>query len=226
LSKDVKRIGDAILAHVRFVIREIADGDADFEFKLNRWIHSRLLSDSRKTSELIKHKLWDSGMQSCQICKKKFSNIKGVEIHRKDSSLGYSVKNCELLCNLCHRKPNTDNASGRPPGRSSSQDITEPEEPFLEKVSKRHKGKSFLYWWDISPGFLTTKDKHGGIKFVQQDSVKCCVSKAVLKGYLTPERMTSRKKWGVRVLKGREGELAFEPPSGGKKWLFLPVECR
>jgi hypothetical protein len=107
VKSEIKRIGDAILAHVRFVVRETAKGDADFEFKLNRWVFSRLLLDGRKQSKPIKQKLWDSGMQSCQICKKKFSNIKGVEIHRKNSSLGYSVENCDLLCRPCHQNPNS-----------------------------------------------------------------------------------------------------------------------
>jgi len=107
MKNDIKRIGDAILSHIRFVIRETSKGDTDFEFKLNRWVFSRLLGDSRKQSKPIKQKLWDSGMQSCQICGRKFSSIKGVEIHRKDESLGYSIENCDLLCRPCHQKPSS-----------------------------------------------------------------------------------------------------------------------
>ena len=105
MKNDIKRIGDAILSHIRFVIRETSKGDANFEFKLNKWVFSRLLSDSRKQSKPVKRNLWDSGMQSCQDCGKIFSSIKGVEIHRKDESLGYSVENCDLLCRPCHQKP-------------------------------------------------------------------------------------------------------------------------
>ncbi|HEW78671.1 MAG TPA: hypothetical protein ENH34_01710 [Phycisphaerales bacterium] len=107
--RDIKRIGDAILSHIRFVIRETSKGDTDFEFKLNRWVFSRLLGDSRKQSKPIKQKLWDSGMQSCQICGRKFSSIKGIEIHRKNESLGYSIENCDLLCRPCHQKPTNKN---------------------------------------------------------------------------------------------------------------------
>ena len=54
----VKRIGDNILNHVRMMIREIAKDDEDFEFKLNRWIYARLMSDERKKKapeSMIRH---------------------------------------------------------------------------------------------------------------------------------------------------------------------------
>jgi hypothetical protein len=51
------------------------------------------------------------------------------------------------------------------------------------------------------------------------------VPTAALKGYLTKERQTSRGNgnWGIKVLKDRENELAFEPGNKNDKWLFLPV---
>jgi len=104
MKKDVKKIGDDILAYVRSAIHEAAKDDVDFEFKLNRWVFSRLQIDSRKQSRPIKKKLWDSGMQSCQACGEKFDSIKGVHIHRKDDSLGYSFENCELMHRRCHQK--------------------------------------------------------------------------------------------------------------------------
>ena len=104
MKNDIKTIGDAILAYVRSAICEAAKGDADFEFKLNRWIYKRLQDDERRQSKLIKQELWDSGIRQCQDCGIKFSNIKGVEIHRKDSSLCYSVDNCELMHRKCHQK--------------------------------------------------------------------------------------------------------------------------
>lgn len=104
MKNDIKKTGDVILAHVRSAIREAAKGDADFEFKLNRWVFARLQKDGRKQSRPIKQKLWDSGIRQCQACGEKFSRIKGVEIHRKDSSLGYSVENCELMHRRCHQK--------------------------------------------------------------------------------------------------------------------------
>jgi len=100
----VKRIGDNILNHVRMMIREITKDDKDFEFKLNRWVYSRLQQDEIAKKRPIKQELWDLGMRSCQGCDKEFQTLKGVEIHRKDSSKAYSINNCELLCRPCHQK--------------------------------------------------------------------------------------------------------------------------
>lgn len=100
----VKRIGDNILNHARMMIREIAKDDEDFEFKLNRWIYARLMSDERRKKAPIKQELWEMGMTSCQDCDKEFKSIKGVEIHRKDTAKAYSIENCELLCKPCHQK--------------------------------------------------------------------------------------------------------------------------
>jgi len=102
-ENNVKRIGDAILNHVRFVINETAKENADLKFKLNRWVCARLQQDEIREKKPIKQKLWDSGIYSCQSCGKEFETIKGVEIHRKDPSTGYSVENCELLCCRCHQ---------------------------------------------------------------------------------------------------------------------------
>jgi len=104
-NHDVKRIGDAILSHARFIIQEFAKDNADIKFKLNRWVYARLMQDEIREKKPVKQKLWDSGMRSCQKCGKKFNTLKGVEIHRKDSAVAYSVKNCELLCRPCHQKP-------------------------------------------------------------------------------------------------------------------------
>ena len=100
----VKRIGDNILNHTRMMIREITKDDEDFEFKLNRWIYSRLQQDEIAKKRPIKQELWDLGMRSCQDCDKEFPTIKGVEIHRKDGTKAYSIDNCELLCRPCHQK--------------------------------------------------------------------------------------------------------------------------
>jgi len=42
---ELKRMGDAILSHVRFVISLAAGQDANLRFKLNRWVFSRLQLD-------------------------------------------------------------------------------------------------------------------------------------------------------------------------------------
>lgn len=100
----VKRCGDAILNHVRFLIDEFAGDDEDRRFKLNRWVYARLMQDEIRQKHPIKQQLWDSGMRTCQWCGKDFDVLKDVEIHRKESNLCYSLSNCELLCRSCHRK--------------------------------------------------------------------------------------------------------------------------
>lgn len=103
-DKEVKRIGDAVLNHVRFVLSEVAGDDVDKRFKLNRWVFSRLLQDEIRIKRPIKKKLWDGGMRSCQACGQNFASTKRVEIHRKNESTGYSIENCELLCRECHQE--------------------------------------------------------------------------------------------------------------------------
>ena len=103
-ENEVKRIGDSILNQVRDMIREVVKGDENFEFKLNRWIYARLMADERKKKTPIKLELWSMGISSCQDCNKEFNTIKGIEIHRIDSSKAYSIDNCQLLCRSCHQK--------------------------------------------------------------------------------------------------------------------------
>jgi len=94
------------------------------------------------------------------------------------------------------------------------------------KKSKRYEGMYFDYWWDIVPGFLDKIDNYEAVEFVKKDTGgKCLVPIPALRGYLTEERQTTRGQgnWGIRVLKGRENELAFEPRDKKGRWLFLPV---
>lgn len=100
----IKKIGDGILNHINFILDVTAKDDADFRFKLNRWVYSRLQQAEIRTKRPIKKQLWDLGMKSCQECHGKFDTLKNVEIHRKDTSKGYSVKNCILVCRKCHQK--------------------------------------------------------------------------------------------------------------------------
>jgi len=103
-DSEVKRIGDEILNHVRFLVAEMAGDDLDKRFKLNRWVLSRLLQDEIRVKRPIKKALWDSGQKACQACRQAFASLKGVEIHRKDQNAGYVAANCELLCRECHQE--------------------------------------------------------------------------------------------------------------------------
>ncbi len=100
----VKQIGDHLLDHVRFVIAQVAGEDKDLQFKLNRWIFSRLLQDEIRIKRPIKKTLWEQGIKACQACGEVFDSLKTVELHRKDSTRSYSVDNCELLCRECHQE--------------------------------------------------------------------------------------------------------------------------
>ena len=101
---EVKRLGDAILSHVRLMLDLAAQDDVTKRFKLNRWVFSRLLQDEVRVKRPVKQKLWDSGVTACQACGEPFKSTKNVEIHRTDASAGYSVENCELLCRDCHQE--------------------------------------------------------------------------------------------------------------------------
>jgi len=101
---EVKRLGDEILKHIRFVVSLAANDDPGLRFKLNRWVFSRLLQDEMRLKRPVKRELWNAGMMTCQACGQKFSTIKNMEIHRKDTSAGYSVENCEMLCRECHQE--------------------------------------------------------------------------------------------------------------------------
>lgn len=66
------------------------------------------------------------------------------------------------------------------------------------------------------------------MRFLCKDTgLWCSVGVQQLKSFLTEERQSSRaaRSWGIKVLAGREEELAFEPGAREerRKWLYLPV---
>lgn len=64
------------------------------------------------------------------------------------------------------------------------------------------------------------------MEFVEKDTGEHCILSArELKPFLAAQRQTTRGagNWGVKVLRERPDELAFEPGRGGGEWLFLPV---
>ena len=105
---EIKRVGDAVLRHVRFVLDCAAKDDVDLRFKLNRWVFARLQLDERKAKRPIKEELWEIGDRSCHKCHKAFPSLKGVELHRLDPNTGYSLENCVLLHKSCHQKISKD----------------------------------------------------------------------------------------------------------------------
>jgi len=214
-----------ILDQTRKAINDHAGNDPDKLFYANRFVFARLQLDERKTKTQIKKKLLEAGNPCC-YCDKPFENKVGMHLHRLDGEQGYSFENCALMHPDCHKKYHAENPSGKRRGRPSSRKGTVSATPILEKLSKRYDNNSFMYWWDISPGFLDKIDYYEAVELVKKDSgERCCVPTAALKGYLTKNRQTSRGNgnWGIKVLKYKEDELAFEPANKDDKWLSLPV---
>jgi len=214
-----------ILDQTRKAISDHAGNDPDKWFYANRFVFARLQLDERKTKTQIKKELLEAN-KPCYYCDKPIDNKVGVHLHRINGGRGYSVDNCVLMHPDCHTKYHAENPRGARPDRPTAQKEGDSVAPVLEKVSKRYEGHSFVYWWDISPGFSAKIDHYEAIEFVKKDTgERSYVPTVALKGYLTEERRTTRGNgnWGIKVLKDREGELAFEPGNRNGTWLFLPV---
>ena len=205
-----------ILEQTRELIRQYANGDENKWFYANRYVFARLGLDERKTKTEIKKTLLNSGAK-CHLCGKEFESKKNVHIHRIDGDRGYTKDNCSLMHPECHEKHHAEGA--RRTYKEQSGNV-------LRKESKLYAG-AFLYWWDITPNKGEKIERYDTIEFVQKDSGYACqIPVAAIRGFLTKGRKTSRGtgNWGIRVLRERPNELAFEP-GGDKdgKWLFLPV---
>jgi hypothetical protein len=214
-----------ILDTVRQTISDYAGNDRDKWFYANRFVFARLQLDERKTKTKIKKKLIESNIP-CHYCNKPFEKKTGIHLHRLSNNCGYSSENCVLMHSDCHIKFHAENPKKENYSYSSLPNTPDSAFPTLEKESKRYEEKEFIYWWDISPGFLEKIDKYEAVEFAKKDNgERCYVPTTAFKGYLTKERQTTRGQgnWGIRVLKNREAELAFEPPDKNGKWLFLPV---
>jgi len=210
---------EEILKHARRLIKEYAAGDPDKWWYANRFVFARLLLDERKTKTSIKRELFDAN-KPCYYCGKSFETRRNVHLHRLDQTKGYSKDNCVLMHAACHRKWHAEH-------KMEERSVIEEKEAVLVKQSKKYDGMPFLYWWDISPNLKDSLDKFDMVEFVKKDTGELCiVPPAALKGFLTPDRQTTRGtgNWGVKVLKDHEDELAFEPGTGkAGKYLFLPV---
>jgi len=217
---------DEILAQTRKLIREHANDDPDKWWYANRFVFARLQLDERKTKTIIKRKFMDE-KKPCHYCEKPFDTNRGIHLHRVDGDKGYSEGNCALMHAECHRKYHSES--------SSKKDLKPGEVSILLKKSKRYdeNTKGFAYWWDITPTLKESLDNYELVEFVKKDTgARCIFPPAALKDFLVPGRQTSRGEghWGIKVLKGRENELAFEPGTKDRrestkdgKWLFYRV---
>jgi hypothetical protein len=232
---------EAILQKTRDLISAHAEGDPDRWFYANRYVFSRLGLDERKTKTDIKRRLLDSGAP-CEACGKPFETRMDVHLHRLDGKLGYSSENCVLMHADCHRKYHAKHpeylgeGTSRPrtakAPKAAKTRVTVPKrlvpaaEGVLVKQSTRHENKRFAYWWDISPSLAASLESYEAVEFVKKDNgERCSVQSDALRRLLTPDRRSTRGKgnWGIKVLPGRESELAFEPAKRTGEWLFLPV---
>jgi len=212
-----------ILSHVRELIRQHAGDDADKWWYANRFVFARLNLDERKTKTSIKQRLLESA-RPCHACGESFESRRNIHLHRLDGDRGYSKANCVLMHADCHTKHHAGDRAKEPTPMTH--------EPVLTKWSKAYDDKPFTYWWDITPSLAGSIDYLEAVEFARKDSrERCTVPIPVLKAFLTPDRQTTRGyldengrgHWGIKVLKDRPDELAFEPGHGQDKWLFLPV---
>ena len=211
-----------ILENVRALIQEHSKGDADRWWYANRFVFARLQLDERKIKTGVKKSLLEPAPK-CHLCGKPFETQKGIHLHRLDDSKGYSQQNCVLMHAECHQQHHVE-AFERD---EADQEALSSKEPILVKKSKFYGDMPFLYWWDVIPP-LEKLDRYREVRFLCKDTgLWCSVDVQQLKSFLAKERQTSRGSghWGIKVLAGREEELAFEPGSGkqGGKWLYLPV---
>jgi len=208
-----------ILEQTRQLIKEYAAGDPDKWWYTNRYVFARLQLDERKTKTNIKRDLLNAGLP-CHLCGKPFETKRDVHLHRLDKSKGYIKENCVLMHPDCHRKWHAEH---------KEEQATAPAgQPLASRTwrSRRYDDKPFLYWWDITPAQVARFDEIEDVEFVKKDTgERCIIPAATLKRFLTPDRQTSRSQgnWGIKILKDRPDELAFEPPTGSDDWLFLPV---
>ena len=207
-----------ILEQTRKMISEHAAGDDDKWWYANRFVFARLMLDERKTKASVKQKLLGTGA-SCHGCGKRFDTNRDVHLHRLDGDKAYSEANCVLMHPGCHRAEHA--------ARVELAEASTGREPTLTKWSKRYDDMPFVYWWDIAPALADQLADLEAVEFAKKDTKeRCVVPVETLKKFLAPERQTSRGTghWGVKVLKDRPDELAFEPGTGGDgRWSFLSV---
>ena len=90
-----------ILQNVRRSINKAAGTDPDRQFVVNRYVYQRLQGDERKPHKNLKEALYKDN-PCCDGCKKKLRNLRGINIHRKDSQKTYLLQNCVLMHPRCH----------------------------------------------------------------------------------------------------------------------------
>jgi hypothetical protein len=213
---------ETILEKARALISKHANGDPDKWFYANRFVFSRLALDERKTKAKLKRDLYKTGAP-CLYCGKPFEKKSGVHIHRVDEARGYSAGNTALMHQECHQRHHAENPRKT---LASVERSSLEQDAIVRKQSKRYDSGGFRYWWDFPPRFAESVDRKASVMFVKKTTGEFCkVPVTELLPLFTEGRKTSRGdgNWGVKVLVGKPGFLAFEPPDAQENWLFMKV---
>ena len=117
-SETPQEKGTKILSHVRNLIEQAAN-NADELFLINRFVFARLQLDERKGKKKIKAEIFNE-KPFCFFCKKQFSTIKNIDLHRQNESQGYHSGNCVLACKTCHNEIHLVNSKELEPDTKST----------------------------------------------------------------------------------------------------------
>ena len=105
LTRDEASKADILLAEIKAMVVDAAEGDPVLLFALRR-LYTRLMYceritlDERTKLKAMKHK---SQAGLCAICKEAM-DIKESELGRGDPVNGYTAENTRLVHHLCHRR--------------------------------------------------------------------------------------------------------------------------
>lgn len=95
---------NTLLDDVRKKIDDLAQGDRELRFALNRRMFNRLMHDERGTPAYrtkLKAEKWKEQAGCCAICSKPLEQ-KGSELDRAKASRGYTAANTQLVHHDCH----------------------------------------------------------------------------------------------------------------------------
>jgi len=95
--------------------------------------------------------------------------------------------------------------------------------PYAE--SKRHQGKPYLYWWDITPARKESLEQTGAIHFSKGDTgEEAVVEKRNIIPLLTKGTLAWNGHWAIKILRGRPNELVIDPGKGKTPILLHDVK--
>jgi hypothetical protein len=113
LSEEDRAKAIAILESVRRQVAEVAGEDRERLFQVRRYVLKRLEFDERGTPTQ-RRKLKDAKRKSqrglCAMCRESLPE-RGAELDRFRAIDGYTARNTQLICHLCHQKAEEERSS-------------------------------------------------------------------------------------------------------------------